>query len=419
MIQGLLKEIRSYSYFEKLFVLFVMLSSFCITAEYSITKPVSSSVFIAHFSTGFFPYAWLAMFPLNFVVITLYNRCISRFGCYKVMLYLVVAVIGTNVLGSFFLKDFRGVSFFHFVWKDIYVMLMFQNVWSIVHSTIKTHRAKYLYGLIYGVGGLGSVLGSSITALLAVKVGSEKLLLSTAFFYAVLMLGYHYILKVRAKLDQVEPIVWSSKDTTGGFKWIASSKLLQFILLLVVFMQVASTLIDFQFSTYLQNLFPDKDMRTSYTGQLFSFVHFFNIFLQFFGSWLVIHFLGFKTSHQMMPLLFLCNALVFKFFPIFQWLTFEFCMIKAFDYSLFTILKEMLYLPLKTEAKFKAKAVIDVFAYRSARILASFTIIALQMLQGNTVKTLSWILLAIFLAWLFLVMKMFKRQELLLFKKSL
>ncbi|MEI8301099.1 MAG: Npt1/Npt2 family nucleotide transporter [Chlamydiota bacterium] len=409
--QALIKEIRSYSYFEKMFIFFVMLCSFCITAEYSITKPVSCSVFIYHFSTAFFPYAWLIIFPFNFLVVTLYNRLLPRLGCHKMMLGSVAMIIIANSFSSFFLKSSPVFSFIHFVWKDIYVMLMFQSVWSVVHSTIAAGRAKYLYGIIYGIGGLGSVLGSSVTALLAVKVGSERLLLSTVIFYTFLMVFYHYILHFRDKLDHPESIVWKNKDTAGGFKLIASSRLLQFILLLVVFMQVASTLIDFQFSTYLQDLFPNKDIRTAYTGRLFSVVHMLNIFLQFFGAWIVMHFLGLKKSHLSVPLLFLLSTLAFIFTPSFQVISTCFCMVKAFDYSIFTIIKEMLYLPLKMEAKFKAKAIIDVFAYRSSRALASFVVIALQMLHLNQIQCMSWILCGLFLLWFGTTFFMFSKQH--------
>lgn len=409
--QALIKEICSYSSYEKMFIFFVMLCSFCITAEYSVTKPVSASVFISHFSTSFFPYAWLAVFPFNFLVVMLYNRLLPRFGCWKMMFMSVSAVILINTMSSFFLKNSPVFSFFHFVWKDIYVMIMFQSVWSVVHSTIKVGRAKYLYGIIYGVGGLGSILGSSMTALLAVKIGSERLLLSTVLFYTCLMLCYHYILYFRDKLEDIEPITWKNKDTAGGFKLIASSRLLQFILLLVVFMQVASTLIDFQFSTYLQELFPSKDVRTAYTGRLFSLVHTLNIFLQFFGAWIVMHFLGLKKSHLSIPLLFLANTLAFIVTPSFQAISTCFCMIKAFDYSIFTIIKEVLYIPLKMEAKFKAKAIIDVLAYRSSRALASFIVIAVQMLHLHQVKFISWILCGVFLLWFITTFFMFSKQS--------
>jgi ATP/ADP translocase len=64
----------------------------------------------------------------------------------------------------------------------------------------------------------------------------------------------------------------------------------------------------------------------------------------------------------------------------------------------------MLYLPLSSEEKFKAKAVIDVFAYRSSKALASLALLASQFFTLNSFDTmLSWALFITFCIWITLV----------------
>ena len=58
-------------------------------------------------------------------------------------------------------------------------MLMFQQLWSVIHSTISFGRAKYLYGLFFGMGALGAAIGSILPGYFAVKMGSESLLMAT------------------------------------------------------------------------------------------------------------------------------------------------------------------------------------------------------------------------------------------------
>ena len=88
---------------------------------------------------------------------------------------------------------------------------------------------------------------------------------------------------------------------------------------------------------------------------------------------------------------------------------FSFGSIKALDYSIFGIIKEMLYIPLKVEEKFKAKAIIDVFAYRSAKACASLMILCLQLVHFVNLNTLlSWGVLVIFTGWMAAVLFMFK-----------
>lgn len=410
--KSIFSEIRSYSYHEKLFVLFVMLCSFCITAEHAIVKPISYSVFIYHFSTSYFPYAWLAMLPLNFLVVTLYNKFLPKLGCFKTGLVAVCSIVSINIICAFCLKTYPYLSFFQFIWKDLYVMLMFQLVWSIVHSTITMNRAKYLYGIIYGIGGLGSICGSCIPGFLAIKMGSEILILNTVVIYFLFIVCYKLILEVREKIESpdIKPIQLEPKNTSGGIALIYKSKRLKFILLLVIFMQLASTFIDFQFNTYLEALISNKDLRTEYSARLFGAIHVCNIFLQFFGTFIVVHLLGLKKTHILLPMVFGLNALSFLFFPVFSLAAISFSTIKACDYSIFTIIKEMLYLPLKTEEKFKAKSIIDVFAHRSSKALASFAILFLQFTHFSSY--ISWVLLVTFGMWLTTTLFMFKQQDL-------
>ena len=62
-----------------------MICSFLITSEASIIKAVSNSVFIASYSANFLPFAWLALLPLNLVVVSAYNRFLPKIGCFKML----------------------------------------------------------------------------------------------------------------------------------------------------------------------------------------------------------------------------------------------------------------------------------------------------------------------------------------------
>lgn len=93
-------------------------------------------------------------------------------------------------------------------------------------------------------------------------------------------------------------------------------------------------------------------------------------------------------------------------------ISFAYVTIKAFDFSLFGVIKEMLYIPLKLDEKFRAKAVIDVFAYRSAKAFASFLILFLQPLAGlRILNVLTWSSIAIFLLWAWLAKNRMRTSE--------
>jgi ATP/ADP translocase len=86
--------------------------------------------------------------------------------------------------------------------------------------------------------------------------------------------------------------------------------------------------------------------------------------------------------------------------------------IKSFDFSLFSIVKEMMYIPLKSDEKFRAKAFIDIFAYRTSKALAAFFIFGMHaVLDAHLQKTLTLVGLCIFTFWCLLVRKMLNKEK--------
>jgi AAA family ATP:ADP antiporter len=192
---------------------------------------------------------------------------------------------------------------------------------------------------------------------------------------------------------------------------IRSSTFLSFILFIVILMQLSSTLIDYQFNQFLQDYISEKDLRTQYTGRILGIVHCTTLALQFFGSFLLVHFLGVKRSHFFIPLVLGINNLAFLFLPGFGLITFSYITVKCFDFSLFGIVKEMMYIPLKNDEKFRAKAFIDVFAYRTSKAFASFLIFGLQFFMHAHLRfTIALLGLVLFILWVYTVKKMLKTE---------
>ena len=413
--QKLGEEYKSYSLAEKLFIFAMMICTFATTSEAAITRAVANSVFLTTYTADFFPFVWLVSVPINFAIVVFYNRFLPTFGCGKMLLLSMLITGSLNAFSAFYLQSISFLPFILYLWKDIFVILLFQQIWSVIHATSNTSRAKYLYGIVFGAGGIGSVFGNAVPAFFAVTIGSEKLLLFTLPLHILLVTFYFFGLFIREKIPTRQNIAHLNKGSTDmleGLKLIHSSKFLIFILLIVLGMQIGSTLMDYQFSIYLQKIYMNQDIRTQFLGQFYGIVNIFNIFLQFIGSYVLLHLLGLQFSHLLIPFILIINCLGCMLFPNFKMMSFSFGTIKALDYSVFGIIKEMLYIPLKVKEKFKAKAFIDVFAYRSAKACASLVIIVLQFFSFIRLELLlSWMLFLIFVTWMGAVIFLFKYYQ--------
>ncbi|MBM3207255.1 MAG: hypothetical protein FJZ57_01425 [Chlamydiae bacterium] len=409
MISKYITQIRNslsqFSAGEKMFIVAAMFCSYLISAEYAIVRPVSNSLFIASYGAKAFPWAWILSIPLNLFIVTLYNRYLGRLGCFSLFFIIASIVTGINALSSVLLSMHSVVPFLYYIWKDIYVMLMFQLLWSVIHTSTHLSRAKYLYGLLFGVGAVGGLTGSVIAGSFAVSVGSENLLLFTIPIYTLLIFAYKMLIKFSASTEQkVASDIKNNAPFKESISLILGSRLLFSILLMVAFMQITATLTDFQFNNYLEKLYPEKDVRTQYFGRLLAFGNILTMTFQFIGVYALIKLMGKYKTHLMIPIVLGFNCFSFILFPVFGVISYAFLTIKCFDFSLFNVIKEMLYIPLKTEEKFRAKALIDVFMYRGSKIFASFVVMIAQLFFANSVVgALSWVNLLLFITWCFVV----------------
>jgi len=115
--------------------------------------------------------------------------------------------------------------------------------------------------------------------------------------------------------------------------------------------------------------------------------------------------------HLIIPLSILGNILLFIFRPTFLVASYLFAYIKFIDFSVFNISKEMLYLPLKIDEKFRAKAVIDVFSCRTAKGLSSIFLLFIGCF--NIQFLISYFLFMIVILWMLSLKFLVKEHNLL------
>ena len=397
-----------------LFAAFMMIASFCVSADYGIIRPACDAFFISSYTTKYIPYAWICALPVNFAIIYFYNRFLPSFGCFKIFSVSCIIICFFNVFSSFFIGKFYFWPFIQYIWKDIYILLMYKQLWSLIHSTLSSKEAKLLFGFIFGMGGIGSVFGGLISNNFALSLGSNTLLSFTFPVYVVLFFAYFFAMKFSPmnKKKYRENLTKEAVKPKEAFSLIKNSKLLTFVLFIVILMQLTRGFVDFQFSIFLEKAVTNLDLRTQYLGKLVSITNGITSCFQLVGSFLLIHFFGLKKIHLLVPLALGANALALLLYPIFPVATYSYIAIKAMDYSIFGIIREMLYIPMKIDEKYRAKTIIDVFAYRSARAITSVLIITIQLISKNSIiNAISIITIFTAISWFITVQIMFKHYE--------
>jgi AAA family ATP:ADP antiporter len=189
--------------------------------------------------------------------------------------------------------------------------------------------------------------------------------------------------------------------------------------LLIVLTQVISTVLDLRFFTLVGRYITDMDARTAYIGSFYAVLNSSAFVLQFIVAPILLTYVSLRFIHPAIPVIHVAAAAVLIIKPSLFTGGLAYLLFKAFDYSIFRAGKEIFYIPLSFDSRYRAKEVIDSFGYRASKGgaagLASLLVLILGSVPGM-VYPLTAMLSA--LGWLTVVRKLVRQHDSILKESS-
>jgi ATP:ADP antiporter, AAA family len=400
---------------------------FLILFSYSFIRPVCESLFLSSWGASRMPHVWIVSAAAMAAVVWVYNKFVGSNRPYR--LYAVsnfVAVAFFLLFYAYFSATNRGFALTAFIVKDVYVVILIEQLWSFCDATFSENKAKTLYGFLAGACSIGGIAASVLTVKLAPVLGSNNLLFvgCGALLAGVSLFGY-----ANGKAAQVlsraqgetngensgpEAPPWgkrskkgfdkkTKKTLWGGFDVVFKSKYLILICIMLMLSQFVTALIGLQFNQVLEVQVTEMDLRTAYLAKFYGATNVISLILQFVVSAPVLHFLGLLLSLLLVPAIMGAGSFAFFFLPTMPVLFGTRVANKSLTYSLFRSAKEILYIPLSYIEKYKGKAVIDMFVYRFAKGGIGAVIIGFQAVMVVTPFTINYMIIALILIWMLMV----------------
>ena len=339
---------------------------------YEMVRSAASSVFLTHHGAGRLPEA-LMLVPLAMIALTLaVSWLLRRFGPSATYAFTLLAsglVLAAAAVAA--RRRVPGSAFVLYVFAQGYIVLIVEQSWAFINSQFSTEDGKRWNGLIIAFSTVGSVLGGVLTGVLSERIGSEQIVLCAAALTAAAALlsrrAFRQARPERTAADR-QPV-----RLADHFAWslLRSDPTLGRLALMVVASQSVSVLFDIAFHRSLQLAMPLQDPRTAFLGFFWGGVNAVAFILQLgLCPWLLRRF-PLRRIHAAVPLLYGAAALGGVFFPLLPVLGAAFFLSKTVDYSVFRAAKEVLYIPLPFNARYRAKLTIDALIYRSTKGAAS------------------------------------------------
>lgn len=289
--------------------------------------------------------------------------------------FVSLVLLSMSYLATFLEWQFMFVILYLF--RKIYVVILIEQYWSFLNSQLSTETAKRLNGPICGGATVGAIIAGYWVGATAVSVGTPMMLV----FSGGLLIPAAFCSDLAYRFGgepkpEIEELSAERDDLSAAL--LFGSPLLKGLLFVVVATQVLSAALELNFQTILQNTIPDPDPQTAYSGNFFGTLNLVAFVLQFLITPLLLRKIPLGAIHFALPIIHLVVGVVVLFHPTLSGVGLALLIFKGTDYSLFRAAKEILYIPLSFDARYRAKQIIDSFGYRGGEGFASMCIFVLQ-----------------------------------------
>jgi ATP:ADP antiporter, AAA family len=343
---------------------------------YEFIRSSAESIFLSRFSAESKPYALSCVPVMMGILIYLYGRLLSAVGSARAMAGSMLTSAAVFVLAFFSLKaGSRWPVFLLYVFKESYVVIITEQYWSFINSTLKDEEGRVFNGPVAGLGALGSLTGGFLLSRYAVALHSETfLLLSAAAFLPALALFW------LAYKQGGEPV--PSPGEARGKKGhlhlsiLKENRTVLYIALVIFTAQAVSTLLDLRFTQLVREALPEKDLRTAFLGDFWMKVNIFSFSMQFLLAPLLLRYARARWIQTGIPLVHICTCVLLLAYPGIFTAGLAFLLFKGMDYSIFRASKETLYIPFSYDTRYRAKQVADAFSYRFSKGVTSVVLSA-------------------------------------------
>ena len=376
---------------------------FLLTAVFYVVKPVKESLLIGA-QPGWWPYAELATAMLIGFVVAVNARFLDRLPRRTYLTASIVFFIAsllvfwyifdihrtgqvqspvadsTAVLFMLWLRSAITYEFPAFViafcfWADVFIAMGVTQFWIAVNDVFHPHQAKRLVGLFVMGGLAGGIAGSALAALMTVArvVRAENLLLVCPLLLVPALVAVNLVYSGQMKVDATAGDTRLAAPARVGylesFRAVRRNGYLLELAAMIGAAVTAGTLVNYQFKTIVSSAYPDRDDRTAFIAVFFLAVLVVATVFHAATTKGVLKSSGIRWAISLAPAgLFLVSLSVFVIPAglMLGWALAARGADKVFDNTLTQSVRELLYVPVPEEVKFKAKIFIDMFVNKFA-----------------------------------------------------
>lgn len=397
---------------------------FLLLACYYILKTVREPLILASGGAELKAYAAAAQAALLFFVIPVYGWIASRMDRMRFIgvstLFFVATLLGFYLL----VQANAGVGFTFYIWLGIFNVFVVAQFWSFANDLYSEEAGKRLFPII-GVGAsvgawAGSVFAEQVFDELQVK-GMMPLAGAGLLVYLALTWLVNRRFGAQARLQGKDDQSKAPLGKEGGFELVWKNRYLRLIAMLVLLLNVVNTtggyILDRMLLASLDTLAAAAGPNVGHDviigkfyGSFFGWVNLLALLMQLFLVPYLFRWIGVRGALFILPCIALGGYSALIAFPFLAVVQIAKILENATDYSIQNTTRNALYLLTSREAKYKAKAAIETFFWRTGDMLQA-GVVKLGTAIGLSIQGFASVNLGFTVVWLGLVWMLFREHK--------
>tara|TARA_R110002167_G_scaffold15891_3_gene62985 strand:+ start:3836 stop:5164 length:1329 start_codon:yes stop_codon:yes gene_type:complete len=270
-----------------------------------------------------------------------------------------------------------------YVWFSVFNLFVTMVFWALMADRFSFDQGKRFFGLIAVGGTLGAIFGPWLAGRLAQPLGTPALLLVATGFLVLALVAALVLIRLQPhspsqRRSPEDPLPVDEHARIGGSAWeglraVCRSRYLMGIAAYVVILAVMATFIYFTRLHMVAAMGESTDLRTTLFARIDLITQIATLVMQALVAGHLMKRLGVAVTLALLPLTaalgFIGLAMVGSFAAL---VVFE-ATFRAVQRALMRPARETLYTVASREEKYKAKAFIDTFVYRSGDVVGAQT----------------------------------------------
>ncbi|MGZ7066520.1 MAG: NTP/NDP exchange transporter, partial [Candidatus Aminicenantales bacterium] len=264
-----------------------------------------------------------------------------------------------------------GSVFAFSFWSDLFIAMSVTQFWIAVNDVFKLHQAKRMVGFLVSGGLLGGIAGSLLTLQLVHLINPVNLILVSpaALLLTLVVVNLLHDERERAADGAKSDPTWAGSGIgyLESFRTVRRDRYLRILAGALASAMVVGQLIKYQFQFVVKQVYPNQEERTAFLAFFFLAILVISTVFHLFTTGQLLKRFGIRLTLLIAPVVILVISLAVFVIPaaalmgLMAWAYGIRGSDRAFDTTVGQSVRELLYIPIADEIKYKAKIFIDMF----------------------------------------------------------